>query len=232
MKTAANAVPEQDFESPVRPANGTATAAEVAQSSPFQSVSRRTAAAAKQGSTSSSRTGKSKQVTVEFGKPPKNLFVRVHPSPAYSRLGLAVYHDEFNGKFHFISPALYESGELPERFRNACRIMDVYTAGVADGSFFIWHVFESSSPWYKAANKVVDLARRGYGIVASMKRTQSYSFEPAEEPIPEPEWATLAPFEQLLLEAFDSIVSVPGDKVVLDFMSGGAAQRPGDEGEA
>ena len=218
-----------DFEQAPLPANGKATSdAANNQESAFPSVSRKTAVAAKKGETSSSRTGKGKQVTYEFSKPPKNLFIKVHPSPGYSKLGLAVYHDENTSKFHFVRPDVYESNELPERFKNACKVMDVYTAGVADGTFFLWFLFESASPWFKAA---VDLARRNYGVVSSIKQRQTYSFEVATEAIPEPKWESLPPFEQLLLGAFDSTVSVADDKVITDFMSGGVANREDEDEE-
>jgi hypothetical protein len=221
-----------DFEQAPLPANGKTKAdATNSQESAFPSVSRKTAAAAKKGETSGSRTGKGKQVTYEFSKPPKNLFIKVHPSPGYSKLGLAVYNDENTSKFHFVRPDLYESGELPERFKNACKIMDVYTAGAADGTFFLWFLFESASPWFKAAQKTVDLARRNYGVVSSIKQRQTYSFEVATEAIPEPKWESLPPFEQLLLGAFDSAVAVADDKVVTDFMSGGVANREEEDEE-
>jgi len=221
-----------DFERPANPTNGKAhTSAASNQESAFPSVSRKTAAAAKKGDTSGSKTGKGKQVTYAFAKPPKNMFVKAHPSPSYNKLGLAVYYDENNGTFHFIHPDVYESDELPDRFRNACKIMDVYTTGVADGTFFLWYIFESASPWYKAAQKTVDMARRNYGIVSSIKSRQTYSFEIATDAIPEPKWESLPPFEQLLLGAFDSTVSVADDKVVRDFMSGGVAHREEEDGE-
>jgi hypothetical protein len=215
-----------DFDRPVNPTNDKSNPnATKSKESAFQTVSRKTASAAKKGETSNSRTGKGKQVTYEFSKPPKNIYVKVHPSPDYSQHGFAAYHDENTGKFYFVQPNLYESDELPERFKNACKIMDVYTAGAADGTFFLWYLFESASPWFKAAQKTVDLARRNYGVVSSIKQRQTYSFEIATEAIPEPKWGTLPPFEQLLLGAFDSTISVANDKVVTDFMSGGVANR-------
>jgi hypothetical protein len=221
-----------DFEQAPLPANGKATPdATNNRESAFPSVSRKTAAAAKKGETSSSRTGKGKQVTYAFSKPPKSLYVKVHPSPGYSKLGLATFYNETAGTFHFVLPDLYESDELPERFKSACRIMDVHTTAVADGTFILWYLFESVSPWFKAAQKTVDMARRNYGIVSSIKSRQTYSFEVATEAIPEPKWESLPPFEQLLLGAFDSTISVADDKVVADFMSGGVASREDEDEE-
>src|ERR1039458_1092959 len=79
------------FESPaVIPANGKATNEAVANATKntpsktmFAPASRKAAEAAKKGTTSTSRTGKAKQVSYEFGKPPKGIYVKVHPSPAY-----------------------------------------------------------------------------------------------------------------------------------------------------
>jgi hypothetical protein len=220
----------QEFEAPVRP-NGHAPKADAAQATTaFKGVSRKTAEAAKKGETSNSRTGAGKQVSYEFSKPPKNIYVKVHPNPAYSTFNLPTYYDETHKTFHYVLPELYEGDTLPERFKAACKIMNIYTTAAADGTFFLWYIFVSSSHWYKAAEKTVDLARRSYGIVSSLVARQTYSFNTATEVIPEPKWSSLPPFEQLLLGAFDTIVSVADDKVVIDFLSGGVASR-NDKGE-
>jgi hypothetical protein len=221
----------QEFEVPTQP-NGHATRAEAAQATAFKGVSRKTAEAAKKGEVSNSKTGKGKQVSYEFSKPPRNIYVKVHPSPAYSTYNLPVYHDENRDTFHYIAPELYESGTLPERFMAACKIMNVFTTGSADGTYFLWFVYVSSSKWYKAAMRTVELARSSFGIVSSIKARQTYSFETATTAIPEPRWSTLPAFEQLLLGAFDSAVSVADDRVVNDFMSGGVAHKDNDEDSA
>jgi hypothetical protein len=53
--------------------------------------------------------------------------------------------------------------------------------------------------------------------------------EIADQPIPEPKWASLPSFEQMLMDAFDSNINVTDDKVVLDYMSGGVAAREDEE---
>jgi hypothetical protein len=230
------ATPQEEtaFDAPT-PTNGHAADGAVAQAarmpSPFAPVSKKTAAAAKKGNASSSRTGKAKQISYEFSKPPKGIYVKVHPSPAYHILNLPVFVNETAGTYHYINPALYESDELPERFRNACKLMDIHTAGLADGTFILWFVYVSASRWCKAANKAVETAKREYVIVSSIKQRQTYSVEPATEPIPEPRWAALPSFDQMLMDAFDSTVHVADDKVVLDYMSGGVAAREDEEDE-
>ena len=232
-------LPETQFEHPpVVPANGTSANDSVAgrtktsiSKTRFSPVSRKAAEAAKKGTTSTSRTGKAKQVSYEFGKPPKGIYVKVHPSPGYHTYNLPVFVNENEGTFHYVSPELFESGDLPDRFQSVCKLMDIHTAGLADGTFILWYVFVSSSKWRKAAVKAVEAAQHEYVIVSSIKARQTYSIEPAEEPIPEPKWASLPPFEQMLMDAFDSIISVVDDKVVLDYMSGGVAAREDEDVE-
>jgi hypothetical protein len=225
------------FEAPaVISSNGKATHEAVANTtknhsskSMFAPASRKAAEAAKKGATSNSRTGKAKQVSYEFGKPPKGIYVKIHPSSGYHTFNLPVFVNENEGTFHYIDPELFESGHLPQRFQSVCKLMDIHTAGCADGTFFLWYVFVSSSKWRKAAVKAVDAARQEYVIVSSIKARQTYAIEPADQVIPEPKWASLPSFEQMLMDAFDSNVNVADDKVVLDYMSGGVAAREDEE---
>ena len=217
-----------DFENPSHPPNGAATQAEVKAAQPkslFSGISAKAQAKAKKGNLSSSRTGQKKQATFSFGKPRKGVFVKVHPSPDYSMPNVPVYQNEITGSFHFITPELYESGELPDRFMRAVKTVDIFTAGAADGSFFLWWVPVSSSQWRKGALKAVEAARQRYCIVEAFKQAQTYSIEMATEPIPDPDWAKLPTLEQMMLDAFDSTVSVADDKIVRDYMSGGASLR-------
>lgn len=189
----------------------------------FSPLSSKAAYAAKKGSTSNSRTGRAKQVTYEFAKPPKGIYVTVHPSPAYHAHNLPVFVNENEGTFHYISPELYESGDLPMRFQNACKVMDIHTAALADCTFILWYIFVSASKWRKAAVKAVEAARRAWVIVTSIKARQTYAVEAAVDEIPEPKWESLPAFEQMLHDAFDSSINVADDKVIHDYMSGGVA---------
>lgn len=230
-------LPDTQFEQPpVVPANGKATHEAVAGTTKtsafktmFSPVSRQAAEAAKKGTTSSSRTGKMKQVSYEFGKPPKGIYVKVHPSPAYHTYNLPVFVNENEGTFHYVSPELFESGDLPERFQSVCKLMDTHAAGLADGTFILWYIFVSSSKWRKAAVKSVEAAQHDHVIVRSIKARQTYSIETADEPIPEPKWGSLPSFEQMLMDAFDSTINVADDKIVLDYMSGGVAAREDED---
>lgn len=220
---------ENAFEQAPAPVNGKAPSAPA--DDIFQPVSRKLAEAAKKGDTSNSRTGKGQQVTIDLQRPPKNIFVKVHPNPDYHRYNLSVYQNPVTNSYHFVAPALLESGELPERFRSACKVVNIFTAACADGTFFLWVINVSATTWYKAAMKTAEMARNRWGIISSIRARNTYSFEAATEPIPDAQWSKLPAFTQLLLEAFDSVISVADDKVVLDFMSGGVANRQDEDEE-
>ena len=81
--------------------------------SKFKSVSAETAKKAKKGTTSSSRTGKSRQATVEFGKPPKHIWVRVDTRPNYRQMNVPVYIDKDRDQTYYVSPEFYESDAIP-----------------------------------------------------------------------------------------------------------------------
>ena len=198
----------------------------------FNPLSYNAAETAKKGNTSTSRTGKTKQISYEFAKPPKGIYVKTHPSAEYHTSNLPVFVNENEGTFHYIDPILYESGDLPRRFQNACKVMDIHTAGLADGTFILWYVFVSSSKWRKAAVKAVEAARLEYVIVTSIKARQTYSIELADQAIAEPKWVSLPPFEQMLDDAFDSCIRDANDKVVTNYMSGGVAARQDNDEDA
>ena len=93
----------------------------------FAPASRKAAEAAKKGMTSTSRTGKAKQVSYEFGKPPKGIYVKVHPSSGYHTFNLPVFVNENEGTFHYISPEIFETGDLPERFQQRLQTSWTFT---------------------------------------------------------------------------------------------------------
>ena len=100
---------------------------------------------AKKGGVNKSRTGKARQVTIEFGKPPKHLYVKVHPSPTYRQYGVPVFFDKDRDTAHYVPAEMYEGDVLPERFKRACTITNVFTAALADGSFILWTINQSAT---------------------------------------------------------------------------------------
>lgn len=221
-----------DFEAPAPLPNGAATSGDLRSTKPgptplFGGVSARTAAAAKTGNLSSSRTGKSKQASHHFDKPKADLYVKVHPGAGYSMVNVPVWEDKHstNLTYHYIKPELFESGQLPDRFLRAVKLIDIYVMGGADGTFFMWAVKVGTHSSRKGALAAIEIARSRYVLIEWFGPASTYNVEPATEAIPEPEWASLPTFEKMLLDGFASIVSVPDDKIVLDFMSGGVANR-------
>jgi len=195
----------------------------------FASVGADTMRKAKKGGINKTRTGKARQVTVEFGKPPKHLYVKVHPSPEYRQYGVPVFFDKDRDTSHYVPADLYESDTLPERFKRACTITNVFTAALADGSFILWTVNQSATKWYKAAMRAVEAASREFVLVEAVKARSTYMVEPSDGTVPEPKWETLPPFEKLLEGAFDSEIIGPNDEVVVRYMSGGNWEEIGEE---
>ena len=223
-----------DFEQSPLPPNGAATSSDMKGAVPkplFGGVSAKTAARAKKGNLSTSRTGNVKQASFSFGKPKKSLFVKTHPSPAYSLTNVPTFKNEVSGTWHFITPELFESGELPDRFTRTIKLIDIFAVGGADGSFSLWPVPVTNHPSRKGALNAVEAARSRYVIVEWLPQAATYTIEPATEPIPEPNWESLPTLEVMMFNAFESVVSVADDKVVRDYMSGGVANRKDLEDE-
>lgn len=224
-----------DFEESPLPPNGAASSSDMKAAAPkplFGGVSAKTAARAQKGELSTSRTGNRKQAAYSFSKPKKGLFIKVNPDPAYTLTNVPVFLNDATDSWHYITPELYESGELPDRFVRACKLMDIFVVGGADGSFFLWPVPVTSHSSRKGALAAAEVARNRYVIVEWFKPAATYNIEPATEPIPEPDWASLPSLEVMMLAAFHSVVSVATDKVVVDYMSGGVANRKDKEDEA
>jgi hypothetical protein len=220
---------EEEILQPNPRPNGQTTGEVQKPKSKFGSVGADTMRKAKKGGVSKSRTGKARQVTTEFGKPPKHLYVKTHPDPAYRQYGLPIFFDKDRDTAHYIPVDLYEGDQLPDRFKRACTIVNVFTAALADGSFILWIVNQSATKWYKAAMRAVEAASREWVLVEAMKARSTYLIEPSDGTVPEPKWETLPTFEALLDGAFDSTIIGFNDEVVARFMSGGNWEEMGEE---
>lgn len=219
-------------ETPAAKPNGKANGAIVTKpQSKFASVGADTMRKAKKGGVNKSRTGKARQVTVEFGKPPKHLYVKVHPSPAYRQYGVPVFFDKDRDTAHYVPAEMYEGDVLPERFKRACTITNVFTAALADGSFILWTINQSATKWFKAAMRAMEAATHEFVLVEAVKARSTYMIEPSDGTVPEPKWETLPTFEALLEGAFDSTIIGANDEVVARYMSGGHWEDFDGEGE-
>ena len=210
-------------------ATGVAPAKAPKPKSKFASVGADTMRTAKKGGVSKSRTGKARQVTVEFGKPPKHLYVKVHPNPEYRQNGIAIFFDQDRDTAHYIPADLYEGDTLPERFKRACKIVNVFTCALADRTFMLWTVNQSSSKWFKAAMRAVEAATKEFVLVEAVKARSTYYVEPSDGTVPEPAWEQLPPFEKLLEGAFDSEIIGPNDEIVNRYMAGGNWDEDGGD---
>jgi hypothetical protein len=130
---------------------------------------------------------------------------------------------------HYIDPELYEGDTLPERFKRACTVTNIFTAALADGTFILWTVNQSATKWYKAALRAVEAATKEFVLVEAIKARSTYMIEPSDGTVPEPRWDSLPAFEALLENAFDSIITQANDETVNRYMSGGNWEEIGEQ---
>ncbi len=155
------------------------------------------AKAAKKGF--SAPVGKRTQATFPLQKPPKNKFVRVHPSPEYRISGVLTLTDTDTGQIKYVSPDL----ELPEFIESQTRVTDLYAAQMSDGSYFIWPLHRSETTWFKAAKQAVSTATKKWVAVVARRSANTYDLIEPEDAIPEPDWSSLPPFAEMVESAFE-----------------------------
>jgi hypothetical protein len=147
----------------------------------------------------SAPVGKRIQATYPLQKPPKNKFVRVHPSSEYRIMGVLTLTDTDTGQIKYVSPDL----ELPEFIESQTRVTDLYAAQMSDGSFFIWPLHRSETTWFKAAKRAVSVAKERWVAVVARRAANTYDLVEPEDAIPEPNWSALPPFSEMVESAFE-----------------------------
>jgi hypothetical protein len=143
--------------------------------------------------------GKRIQATYPLQKPPKNKFVRVHPSPEYRMNGVLTLTDLDTGEIYYVSPDL----DLPEFIASQTRVTDLYAAQMSDGSMFIWPLHRSETSWYRAAKAAIRVAVSKWVAVVARRAANTYDLVEPEDSIPEPEWSSLPSFAEMLESAFE-----------------------------
>jgi hypothetical protein len=147
----------------------------------------------------SAPVGKRTQATFPLQKPPKNKFVRVHPSREYRISGVLTLTDTDTGQIKYVSPDL----ELPEFIESQTRVTDLFAAQLSDGSFFIWPLHRSDTPWFKGAKVAVSVATQKWVAVVARRSANTYDLIEPEDVIPEPDWSSLPTFTEMVESAFD-----------------------------
>jgi len=150
--------------------------------------------------------GKRAQATYPLQKPPKNKFVRVHPSPEYRMSGVLTLTDTDTNEIKYVSPDL----ELPEFIESQTRVTDLYAAQMSDGSFIIWPLHRSETTWFKAAKRAIKVATERWIAVVARRAANTYDLIEPEDTIPEPDWSALPPFGEMVESAFeDHMITYP-----------------------
>lgn len=129
---------------------------------------------------------------------PGSKFVQFHPDKSYRQSGVLTYKDPDTDEVYYVSPDL----EIPDGVRLS--VTNLYAGVTHDGTYFIWNVNRSDTPWYRSALKAVSACTGEWHKVVGRKGPNIYDLYVPAESIPQPDWSGLPPFEEMLLSAFDS----------------------------
>lgn len=148
----------------------------------------------------SAPVGRRVQTMYPVGRP-KGKFLRVHPDKTYRQSGVLTYKDPDNTEdVYYVSPEL----EIPDEYGVSLSVTDLYAGVSHDGTYFIWNVNRSDTPWFRSAQKAVTACMGHWFKVVGRKGPNIYDlYEPADS-IPQPDWSGLPPFDDMLLSAFES----------------------------
>lgn len=148
----------------------------------------------------SAPVGRRVQTMYPVGRP-KGKFLRVHPDKAYRQPGVLTYKDPDNpDDVYYVSPDL----EIPDEYGVSLSVTDLYAGVSHDGTYFIWNVNRSDTPWFRSAQKAVNACMGDWFKVVGRKGPNIYDlYEPADS-IPQPDWSGLPSFDDMLVSAFES----------------------------
>jgi hypothetical protein len=136
--------------------------------------------------------------TIPVRKPPKQLFVRAHPSEAY-RLTTAVIDMQEEGEIYLISSALRDV------LATETALVTLFTAVNRDGKVFLrtvkWPKEDSrTQSWHTSALAAVEIATKAWVCVQWNGKFRAYAVSQAA-PNPDPEWPDLT-LQEILKIAF------------------------------
>lgn len=138
--------------------------------------------------------------TVRVGRPEKQSFIRVHPSPEW-RLQTALLELKEDREVFAIAPDL-----RAELAAETVRV-ELYSAITRQGSFFLWSAKipgadGRSNLWHESAVAAAQVAMTTWVRVCANMSARAYDVTRAVETIPEPVWPTSKTFLELVNIAF------------------------------
>lgn len=160
--------------------------------------------------------GKREQATYELTRPPRGKFVRVHPSDAYRIYNIPVLENPETNEMYFVE----QSVELPDFIAAQVRHINIYAAQTHDYSVFLWMVKVSETNWFKAARRAVNASLSRWVQVQARKAANTYDLITPHDPIPEPDWSSLPPFDEMLEIAFEDHVIASTDHPLIRKLQG------------
>jgi hypothetical protein len=134
--------------------------------------------------------------TVRVGRPEKQSFIRVHPSPDW-RLQTALLELKEDREVFAIAP------DLRAELASETVRVELYSAITRQGSFFLWPVKipgvdGRSNLWHESALAAALVAMTTWVRVSANMGARAYDVTRAVEAIPEPQWPTSRTFLELV----------------------------------
>jgi len=119
--------------------------------------------------------------------------------------------------------------ELPASIKKEVKLVNIYTGMNVSKEVFLLYIKRSASSWYDSAIEMMRLALHQWVKVAA--NSAGYDYFPATVSIPEPEWADLPSFTELLALAFRNRMIDSADHLAVRKMLGSADEGSvGDDG--
>jgi hypothetical protein len=140
--------------------------------------------------------------TILTGRPSSQTYIRVHPDASY-RCPFTMLEMKEDREDFLVMP------ELAPQLQGEVIHKIIYTAITRKGVIYLWsvriqHPDERQCLWWQSGHEAAELAMTKWIRVIPDMDTGSYEKWEAEHEIPEPQWSEIAPFEELLRQAYQN----------------------------
>ena len=156
-------------------------------------------------------------VSVRVGRPPKDTFVRCHPTHV---IALYLYKDEESGESYLLPPSLAEVAQQDQVFKKR----QLRLAVTVQGAVFLWETAmrgeeTNSNQWILSAWNAQDTALDKWIRVVANRQNASYDVMSSESDLGEPVYLE-EQFEEILRVAFRGKVIETRDHLILKKLRG------------
>lgn len=143
--------------------------------------------------------GARKQVTIPIGKPNRQVFFRIHPSPAYAR--------PFNVLADKDSRAIYiVAANMAAELADEMYLATIYTGITRQGNIFLWPARMPDEggrqmAWHESQHSIAAHAQQNWLRIVADMHLGANVMVPAAIDFGPPEWPT-TPYQEIIWSAF------------------------------